>query len=173
MDTVEMEQRIVEKRANMEEALAATGFGKFNYILITISGFILLNVVLELLAISYVLPILAKCDLMLTVLQSGFLGGVGVLGITLTSHLWGYLADTIGRRKIIAPTLLLAFGFTLISSFSTNFWCLLIARFCNGCLVSASSATIYAFLGEFHSEGHRSKAVMWAVFIRTFMGILI
>lgn len=147
-----------------ENALQTTKFGKFNYFLILISGLILSNVLLETLGISFVLPV-SQCDLHLTIKERGVLSAIGFVGIITTSHLWGFLADTTGRRQIIRPTLLIGFGFTVISSFTNSFWALVILRYLNGFCISGGSATVYAYLGEFHTEKTRSRAIMGAAFI--------
>ncbi|XP_036218388.2 niacin transporter NiaP isoform X1 [Bactrocera oleae] len=147
-----------------ETALEATTFGKFNYLLILISGLILANVLLETLGISFVLPV-SQCDLNLTIQERGILSAIGFAGIISSSHLWGFLADTTGRRNIIRPTLLLGFVVTVLSSFATNFWLMVILRYINGFCISGGSATIYAFLGEFHTAKNRSRAIMGSAFI--------
>lgn len=106
-------------------------FGKFNYLLILISGLILANVLLETLGISFVLPV-SQCDLNLTIQERGILSAIGFAGIISSSHLWGFLADTTGRRNIIRPTLFLGFVVTVLSSFATNFWLMVILRYING-----------------------------------------
>ncbi|XP_053949915.1 synaptic vesicle glycoprotein 2B-like [Anastrepha ludens] len=147
-----------------ERALEATTFGKFNYLLILVSGLILANVLLETLGISFVLPV-SQCDLNLSIQERGILSAIGFAGIISSSHLWGFLADTTGRRNIIRPTLLLGFVVTVISSFATNFWLMVILRYINGFCISGGSATIYAFLGEFHTAKNRSRAIMGSAFI--------
>lgn len=90
------------------------------------------------------------------------MSSIAFLGVISSSHLWGFLADTRGRRKIIFPALFLACTCSLVSSIITNFYLLVFLRFCVGFLVSSGSAAIYAFLGEFHSEKNRSRAIMAA-----------
>lgn len=146
------------------EALERTKFGKFNYFLIIIAGLVLANVLLETASIGFILPI-SQCDLQLTNQDKGILSAIGFLGIILSSHLWGFLADTKGRRKVILPTLLIAFVFTVLSSFSYTFWVLVFLRLVNGFFVSGGSATIYAYLGEFHNDRSRARAMMGSSFI--------
>ncbi|XP_055389996.1 synaptic vesicle glycoprotein 2A-like [Condylostylus longicornis] len=147
--------------ATFETALCETKFGKFNYILIFLSGVILANVLLETLGISFVLPV-AQCDLKLTTQKKGILHSIGFAGIITSSHLWGFLADTKGRRKVILPTLVSGFIASFLSSFSNEFWSMVIFRYINGFFVSGGSATIYAYLGEFHTAKTRSRAIMGA-----------
>lgn len=116
-----------------DELLLFLEFGKFNYFIIFISGLILFAVVMETLGISFVLPV-SQCDLNLTTQEKGILSTVAFLGIILSLHLWGYLADTQGRRRIIQPALLVAFCLSVCSSFTSNFYILATLRFLNGFL---------------------------------------
>ncbi|XP_053698215.1 synaptic vesicle glycoprotein 2B-like [Sabethes cyaneus] len=147
-----------------DDALSRIKFGRINYILIILAGTVLTAFLLETLGISYVIPV-AECDLHLSTREKGMLSAVGFVGVIVSSHLWGFLADTMGRRKVIAPTLCLTFIATTFSSFATNFWSITMLRFLAGFLVSGSSATIYAYLGEFHNNRNRSRAIMGASFI--------
>ncbi|XP_055390140.1 synaptic vesicle glycoprotein 2C-like [Condylostylus longicornis] len=146
---------------NFEDVLAETKLGKFNYVVIIVSGLVLATTLIETLGISYVLPV-SNCDIMLTTTEKGLIKSIGFIGIIISSHFWGFLADTSGRRKIMAPALFSAFIFAVISSFCTNFWMLIIFRFFTCFFISAGSATIYAYVGEFHCNKLRSKAIMAA-----------
>ncbi|KAL1384592.1 hypothetical protein pipiens_000408, partial [Culex pipiens pipiens] len=139
-------------------------FGIFNYTLILICGLILAVAMLEILSISYIIAV-AECDLNLSTREKGILSAVVFVGIIVSSHLWGFLADTQGRRKVIIPTLCLAFTSTVCSSFMTSFWWITVFRFMTGFLISGASAPVYAYLGEFHCHASRSRAIMGASFV--------
>lgn len=117
----------------LDDALAKTEFGKFNYVLIILTGGILGCVFLETVCINVILPV-AECDLKLTSQGKGLLSAIGFIGLICSSHLWGFLADTRGRKTIIVPTLFIAFGITIVSSFTQSFWLLVVLRFLNGFL---------------------------------------
>lgn len=57
-----------------------------------------------------------------------------VIGILLAAQLWGYIADTRGRRKVIMYTMFISCACTIASSFVTNFWLFLVFRFLVGFL---------------------------------------
>ncbi|XP_055913306.1 synaptic vesicle glycoprotein 2B-like [Eupeodes corollae] len=154
----------VEYRLPIDQALEETKYGRFNYFLIFVSGLILINVVMECIGINFVLPV-TDCDLDLNYQEKGILAAAGFLGIITSSHLWGFLADTTGRRRVIRPTLIIGYFFTVISSLSPNFSTLLLFRYVNGFLISGGSATIFPYLGEFHSDRMRNRAIMSAGFI--------
>ncbi|XP_037805448.1 synaptic vesicle glycoprotein 2B-like [Lucilia sericata] len=173
-ETMEKKPKVPEplRIATIDEALEKTRYGKYNTQLIIFSGLVLNNVILESVGISFALPVIA-CDLDLSYQEQGILGAVCFLGIIFSSHLWGFLADTKGRKETMRPALLLAFLVTLISSFSYNFLMMAVLRFINGILISAGSATIFAYLGEFHSQKNRNKAIMCAAFISAFSAVFL
>lgn len=109
------------------------GFGLFNYILIFTSALTMAAFIIEMIGISFIFPV-SQCDLHLTSRQKGILGAAGYFGIICSSHLWGYLADTKGRRRVIQPTLFATFVVTVAASFVQNFYLLTILRFLTGFL---------------------------------------
>lgn len=120
-----------ESHSTLEGALDKTGFGRFNYSLIVLTGAILGCVFLETVSINFILPV-AECDLNLSNSDKGVLSGVGFFGIIVTSHFWGFMADTRGRKTVIVPTLFTAFAITIVSSFVKSFRILVVLRFLNG-----------------------------------------
>ncbi|XP_017471875.1 PREDICTED: organic cation/carnitine transporter 7-like [Rhagoletis zephyria] len=153
-----------EKLLVIDEALEKTGFGKFNICIIIFSGLVLKNVVLESVGVSFALPVL-ECDLNLSHQEQGVLGAVSFAGVIASSHFWGFLADTTGRKRIMQPALLLGYIVTICSSLSPNFISFAILRFIGGILLSAGSATIFAYLGEFHCQKYRNRAILCGALI--------
>lgn len=110
---------------NMNSNLA--GNGKLQQIVLWTTGFALLGVMIEGLNMAFVLP-LAKCELDLSNAEQGAINAVTFIGVVLTSHFWGFLADTWGRRKVLIVSLGSGFIFSAISSFSVSSTMLLVAR---------------------------------------------
>lgn len=147
------------------------------------TGFVLDAVLLESVAMSFVLPV-SECDMQLSTREKGILSGAVYIGIICSSLVWGYLADTLGRKRVMQPTLFLSGLTTQLSIFVTDFHAFTVLRFLNGVLyvvkirlkmisdginyiyrsnsLSGSSATIYAYLGEFHCARYRSKVMMYS-----------
>lgn len=69
--------------------------------------------------ISFVIPFM-KCDLEMSTTEQGLLSSVSFLGIVISSHFWGFLADTWGRRKVMRISLLGGFTFAFMSAFATT-----------------------------------------------------
>lgn len=108
-------------------------FGLFNYVLIFVSAVILYAVGYETCAILYVIPV-SQCDLNLNSNQKGILASATFFGIICSSHLWGFLGDLKGRRRVMLPSMMVAFCMSIICSFMKNFYIFTTLRFLNGFL---------------------------------------
>lgn len=69
--------------ADFETAIAATGFGKFNYLLLFVALIACLSNAFGTTTMSYVVPV-AECDLSLSLADKGMLNAAGYLGIYVT-----------------------------------------------------------------------------------------
>nr|CAD7262956.1 unnamed protein product [Timema shepardi] len=78
-----------------------------------------------------------------------------------SSHLWGYLADTKGRRKILMVTLAMDAVCAVISCFAPTFYIYLVVRYFCGFFVCGPSAIVYAYIGEFHAAPTRARAIVF------------
>ncbi|XP_055551754.1 synaptic vesicle glycoprotein 2A-like isoform X2 [Wyeomyia smithii] len=87
---------------------------------------------------------------------------LGSKGIILTSHLWGYVADTKGRKNVIILSLAITTVCSLASSMASDFVTMAILRFLVGMCISAPSAAIYAYLGEFTKTSQRTMMISFA-----------
>ncbi|XP_048006762.1 synaptic vesicle glycoprotein 2A-like isoform X1 [Leguminivora glycinivorella] len=148
-----------------EDAFEQTGHGRFNHLVLFTSGLIMLNVSMESVGMSYVLTS-AQCELELSEQHKGIINAAAFIGIVSTSFLWGYLGDRVGRRAVMLPAMIASALFSVASAFASDVWTLFVLRILTGCFVSASSATVYAYLGEMHANSRRAAAIAWgSVFI--------
>lgn len=95
------------------------------------SGLCLMAFILDTMGVSMTIPA-ATCELELDTFRKGLLNCTTFLGIALTSHLWGFLADTMGRNKSIRYSLIGSILLNVIASFVPNFWVLLSLRLLSG-----------------------------------------
>nr|CAD7410429.1 unnamed protein product [Timema poppensis] len=95
-------------------------------------------------------------------------------GMIASSQLWGFIADTNGRRKVLIITLLINCCCTIASSFSSALWVLVLFRFLNGvlgiplalCTMLSSSppATLLLKLNVTnHIQTSAEKSLAWAI----------
>lgn len=107
--------------------------GCFNYLLVFVAGLVQFSHYAELAVISYIIP-MSRCDIALNASERGLLGGACFMGTICSSHLWGFLADTRGRRRIVIPTLFVSFVLDVCASFASDFYTLATFRFLTGFL---------------------------------------
>lgn len=90
-------------------------------------------VIMETMGMMFVIPA-AVCDLELDLTAKGLLASSSFLGVVSSSHLWGFLADTRGRRNILLISMVLGFLTSLFSSIAPNAWLFILIRYFNGFL---------------------------------------
>lgn len=116
------------KISNKIRILLSIGNGKFHYVLLATAGASLLGIAVEGMNMGFVLPV-AQCDLLITLTEQGLINAVAFIGVVLTAHFWGFMADTWGRQKVLRFSLCSGFILSALSSFSTSSTMLLVTRF--------------------------------------------
>ncbi|XP_018562422.1 synaptic vesicle glycoprotein 2B-like isoform X2 [Anoplophora glabripennis] len=121
---------------------------------------------------SYVLPV-AQCDLSLSLQDKGTLNAITFAGMISSGFIWGYICDTIGRKKVMIIGYLLDGFFTLMASCSQNFAMLLIAKFFGGFIINGPFSAATSYLSEFHSSKHRARVQLARGIIVSFGNIIL
>lgn len=142
-----------------EEALDLTGYGWFNLQMFGLCSSIISAMVFELYSVSYVVPASA-CELNTTSSQQGLMAGLPLIGVIATSHLWGYLADKHGRRKMLCFSMTIGYVAGSLAAFSPNWIIVSVLKFMSSAAVSGASALALALLGESTPTRHRSMLLL-------------
>ncbi|XP_069703386.1 synaptic vesicle glycoprotein 2B-like isoform X2 [Periplaneta americana] len=108
---------------------------------------------------SYILPS-AECDLNLSNLNKGILNAMVYAGMISSALVWGFLSDTLGRRKLLLVGYFLLTFLMVASSFSQAFWILAVFKFIGGFVSCGPFAVLLAYLAEFNSSHQRPRAMM-------------
>lgn len=117
--------------ADFETAIAATGLGKFNLLMLLISIPSGWASVFDTKTMSYVAPV-AQCDLELSLEDKGLLNAITYIGILSSGFIWGFLADTYGRKRLLVLCYLLDTVFIFLAGISQNFTMLLVTKYLAG-----------------------------------------
>ncbi|XP_012266805.1 synaptic vesicle glycoprotein 2C-like [Athalia rosae] len=157
--------------ADFEHAITVTGFGKFHYMLLAVSGLIYMNTAIGVTILSFVLPA-AACDLEMDSTSKGYLTAAPMLGMVIGSYLWGCLADTKGRKVVLITTLLMDGIVGVISTFVQYYWAFLLLRFFNGFAITGAMGICFPYLGEFQPTKYREKILCWMEIFWT-MGVVV
>ncbi|XP_011188051.1 synaptic vesicle glycoprotein 2B isoform X1 [Zeugodacus cucurbitae] len=148
-----------DEPADFEHAMNATGFGLFHLVLLIVGIFAACAAVFETTTMSYILPI-AECDLKMTLFDKGILNGATYAGMITSAVIWGYLADTVGRRKVLIYGYLIDAVCVLCSSLTQNFEMLVAFKFLGGFIVNGPGAVLLTYLTEMHGSEHRPRVLM-------------
>lgn len=140
--------------------------GRFHTVLLLGTAAGCLTVLLEDNCMSYVLPA-ARCALGLTVQQQGVLYVATTFGFVCASHVWGCVADTWGRQKVLRCALGLTAAASAVSACAWGAGTLLAARFAVGLCVAGVKGTAMSYVAEFHGAERRAQrltllsSLMW------------
>lgn len=145
--------------ADFETAIAATGYGRFNYLLLLVAMPCCIGTVFETTTMSYVLPS-AECDLRLSLVDKGTLNAVTYVGMIASAFFWGFLSDTYGRKRLLVYGFLLDATFNVLCATSQSVVAIMIFKFMGGFIICGPFAVLMAYLSEFHSLQHRSRVMM-------------
>ncbi|XP_017104187.2 synaptic vesicle glycoprotein 2B [Drosophila bipectinata] len=148
-----------ESLATFDKAIEGAGFGLFNLILLFVSIPAQSAAIFESSSMSYILPV-AECDLRLTLEDKGVLNAVAYAGMTISAVIWGYLADTKGRKKILYWGYLIDAVCVFGSALSQNFIMLVVFKFLGGLVVNGPAAVLFTYITEMHGPKHRSSVLM-------------
>ncbi|XP_075231512.1 synaptic vesicle glycoprotein 2B-like [Lycorma delicatula] len=148
-----------EEPVPFEDALKVAGFGKYQYLVTCAGGLSLFSYIIGVNDVSYILPA-AECDFNLTAHDKGSIQSLCFIGILCSSHLFGVISDTLGRRYLLYKCMLAHSVVAFVSSLAPNFTTFIILRFVTGFLVCSASIASYTYVGEFHTSKERAVALV-------------
>ncbi|KAH8289692.1 hypothetical protein KR054_009506 [Drosophila jambulina] len=148
-----------ETPADFETAIDAAGFGMFNILLLVAAVPAAMGTVYETSTMSYILPS-AECDLKLSLLDKGILNAITYAGMICSAVMWGYLADTKGRRNLLILGYAADTFCVLGGAFSQNRIQLMVFKYLGGFCMSGPFAVLMTYLTELHGRKHRQRIMM-------------
>ncbi|KAH8246065.1 hypothetical protein KR026_004157 [Drosophila bipectinata] len=145
--------------ADFESAIDSAGFGMFNILLLICAVPAAMGTVYETSTMSFILPS-AECDLQLSLLDKGVLNAITYAGMISSAVMWGYFADTKGRKNLlilgyVADTLCVLGG-----ALSQSVLQLMIFKYLGGFCMSGPFAVLMTYLTELHGRQHRQRIMM-------------
>lgn len=142
--------------ADFQTAIAATGFGKYNIVLLLICIPAAFTTQCESSLMSFIIPA-AGCDLNLSLSQKGLLNSMPMIGMLTTGFLWGAIVDTLGRKRVLVVAFTVECCFVLVKSLSQEFYALSAMSLLGGSITGGIYVAVTTYLLEFHSTEHRGK----------------
>ncbi|XP_028039495.1 synaptic vesicle glycoprotein 2A-like isoform X2 [Bombyx mandarina] len=145
--------------ADFEEAIAATGYGKFNLCLMLCSLPAFFSAVSVTSSTSYIFS-RAQCDMNLSLLDMGTVTAMTYGGMISSAMVWGFLSDTLGRRQIMVWGFFCSGLVELTAAMSQNFATLLVMRFASGFLFNGPFAVLISYIAELHRTELRARVIL-------------
>ena len=150
-------------RWTVTEAIDASGFGRFQLMMLLFTGLAWMGDAMEMMLLSFLGPSV-RCEWGVSPQQEGRLTSVVFVGMLFGAPTWGVVADARGRRVAFFATTVITFVAGLVSAFSPSFGFLLFARTLVG-FGLGGVPTAFALFMEFLPAGNRGK---WLVAIEVF-----
>jgi putative MFS transporter len=127
------------KQFTIDEALEAVGFGKFQWILLILSGIGFCATTVELISVSLLRgPLMAQWKYVQNE-RFALLMSATFAGELLGGLIWGSISDRMGRRSTFAGTALMAAIFGMMGSICPCFYTFTITRFFLGMAIGKQS----------------------------------
>ncbi|XP_038220267.1 synaptic vesicle glycoprotein 2A-like [Zerene cesonia] len=102
----------------------------------------------------------AHCDMELKLLDMGTVNAITYGGMIASAMLWGFLSDTLGRRKILVWGFFCSGLVEITAAMSQNFTMLLVTRFASGFLFNGPFAVLISYLAELHRTELRARVIL-------------
>ena len=150
-------------RWTVTEAIDASGFGRFQLMMLLFTGLAWMGDAMEMMLLSFLGPSV-RCEWGISPKQEARLTSVVFLGMLFGAPTWGIVADARGRRVAFFATTTITFFAGLVSAVSPSFGFLLFSRTLVG-FGLGGVPTAFALFMEFLPAGNRGK---WLVAIEVF-----
>lgn len=143
-------------KADFEQAIELTDYGKFHYFLLAVCGFVSTSEEMDVISMSFILPS-AQCDLKLDTQAKGWLNSIIFIGMMAGAYAWGSVADALGRRKVLIAISFMNALCIVASSFSQSYELFMFFRFLNGAALGGSGPVIWSYFAEFQPKSKRGS----------------
>uniref|UniRef100_A0A182PJC9 Major facilitator superfamily (MFS) profile domain-containing protein n=1 Tax=Anopheles epiroticus TaxID=199890 RepID=A0A182PJC9_9DIPT len=154
-------------KADFEQAIELTGYGRFHYILLAICGLVSTSEEMDVISMSFILPS-AQCDLDLNTQSKGWLNSIIFIGMMFGAYIWGSVADSLGRKRVLIVISIMNAFCIVASSFSQTYEVFMVFRFLNGVALGGSGPVIWPYFAEFQPKSKRGSmlsfmAAFWTI----------
>lgn len=147
------------EKLTFEAAIDKAGFGLYSYLLTCLTGSSIIAFGCISYGSTFIVPTSA-CELATTGTQQGVLAAGPVVGLILGAVVWGYLADTRGRRAMLLVSLLGGAIFNLVATISVNWIMLLVFQFIASIFASGVYSMSMTLLSESVPMAKRNLVVL-------------
>ncbi|GMS82856.1 hypothetical protein PENTCL1PPCAC_5031, partial [Pristionchus entomophagus] len=150
----------------VNEAIEASGFSRFQYVLCAIHGLSWLASAMLIMLLAILTPSL-HCDWNLSTAQQAMCSTSVFVGWLVASPVWGRVCDLYGRRKGLIAASLVGVIFSILTALAPNYYLFIAARFGVG-FANGGHAQSVTLTGEFLPAASRAR---WLIFLKCFWAV--
>ncbi|XP_020814631.1 synaptic vesicle glycoprotein 2C-like [Drosophila serrata] len=155
-----------------ETVLEKIGYGKTQWILLLVSGLLTITTVAAQQAMG-IIVIASQCDFHTTQAEKGVMMATRTAGLVLSTIIWGYISDDIGRRKVLVYGTFASNALQFSLMFVSDLWLFNFINFLAGISVGSVPAALYPYLGEFNIPRHRAVTINYSTMFVTVSAIIV
>ncbi|KAL0831723.1 hypothetical protein ABMA28_001266 [Loxostege sticticalis] len=152
-------EKLAQEPSDFEAAITATGYGRFNVCLMLCTLPAFWSAVSVTSSVSYIFT-RAQCDMNLSLLDMGTINAITYGGMISSAMVWGFLSDTLGRRRIMAYGFFCSGLVEMAAAMSQSFVMLLLTRFASGFLFNGPFAVLLSYIAELHRTELRARVIL-------------
>ncbi|CAK8681280.1 unnamed protein product [Clavelina lepadiformis] len=145
------------KPGTYQEVFKATGFGFWHFLLLLQCGWANASDAIEIMCISFTMDSMQSMGL--SHADATPLTVVLFLGMMIGGYLWGSLADSWGRRRVVIFSLAINGLFGGFSALAQTYWLLLLLRFLSGIGAGGSLPVCFSYFSEFQPNNKRGAMI--------------
>jgi MFS transporter, AAHS family, 4-hydroxybenzoate transporter len=148
-----------DQSIDVQRFIDARGLSRVQVLLLVLCFLVVAVDGFDTIAIGFIAPAI-RAEWGATPAQLAPLFGAGHFGLVIGSFVFGPLADRLGRRAILALTVLFFGAASLASAFAPSLEMLILLRFVTGLGLGGALPNAITLVSEYSPEGRRSSLVM-------------
>ncbi|XP_058789914.1 synaptic vesicle glycoprotein 2B-like isoform X4 [Phymastichus coffea] len=162
--------------ADYEKAIAETGYGLFNVLMLLAAVPVAWTCVLDTTVTTFFIQS-TECDFELTLFRRGIAVGVVYIGMVIAGPLWDFVFQDViiscyGKRNVMIMGLILDSVCNILWAHATTYYTFILFKFLNGILIAGPLSVLMPYLSEFHAPTYQPTFAKWAGVLFSISNIL-
>ncbi|XP_014237119.1 synaptic vesicle glycoprotein 2B-like [Trichogramma pretiosum] len=152
--------------ANYDKAIAATGYGLFNTLLLLALLPVGWTCIIDTTSTAFMINSV-ECEFELTWLRRGIAVSIIYMGMTIAGPIWDFLLNDyitgyLGKKYVMIAGLFLDAICNILWTHASSYYTFVVFKFFSGVLIAGPLSVFMAYLGEFHAPDYQQRFNRWA-----------
>ncbi|XP_014206973.1 solute carrier family 22 member 5 [Copidosoma floridanum] len=152
--------------ADYDKAVAETGFGLFNILLLLAAVPVGWTCIIDTTSTAFIINS-TECIFELTMLRRGIAFATIFIGMVISGPIWDFflqdsITDSFGKRNVMIVGLLFDAMCNVVWIHTNSYYVFILLKFISGILIAGPLSVVMAYLSEFHAQKHQKEFARWA-----------